>query len=73
MLQDVCTLRCGRKQPSLWRPPRVSVERLLVIVIVTVRVMVTLGSLILCVTVLIPVNNTQTNLYLSLFYNLSRL
>lgn len=50
------TLRRGRKQPSLWWPPWVAVKRLFVVVIVIVGVVVTFWSLVLRVTVLIPVN-----------------
>lgn len=61
---DEDTLRCRRQQPSLWRPPRLPVKRLLVIVVVRVRVMVTFRSLVLCVAVPVDVKkNTQNFLF----------
>lgn len=48
------TLRCGRKSPSLWWPVRVVVQRLLIIVIITVGMMVTMGCLVLLIAAGIP-------------------
>lgn len=48
------TLWRGRKLPSLWRPIRVVVKGLLVIVIVTVGVVVATGRLVLLIAAGIP-------------------
>lgn len=52
------TLWCRRKQSSLWRPVWIVIKGLLIIVIVTVRMVVTPRCLVLLVTVGVPVEST---------------
>lgn len=51
---DRLALWCRRKQSSLWRPVGIMIKGLLIIVIVTIRMVVTPRCLILLVAVGVP-------------------